>query len=309
MTEKISSRLLPVGFYDLLCDEAQQSHRNVNKAIDFFLDSGYKLIKTPLVEFADNFSKQEIADAFVVLDRISGKNLLLRNDITLQIVRLIETRLKNIDLPLKLCYVGDVLITSSNELYADRQSTQVGLEIIGSDDEESDFEIIKIILQILSKLLLQNLLIEFSIPNFSELFLHELGLANDYDLRAAISQKNLSQINKLAPNYADLIAQIMLTNNNLDEISKKILHLTNSQQIVSELKRAKDASDFIARDFPNIRFCCDLFGDKKSSYHRNLAFDIFCGDFSYPIAIGGRYKIKDKDAVGATIYMNRLRKI
>ncbi len=49
------------------------------------------------------------------------------------------------------------------------------------------------------------------------------------------------------------------------------------------------------------------------SYHDGFAFNVFCGDFSYPIARGGRYKIsgngKEVDAIGATIYMNRLRKI
>jgi hypothetical protein len=38
-------------------------------------------------------------------------------------------------------------------------------------------------------------------------------------------------------------------------------------------------------------------------------FDVFSSDFSYPIARGGRYKINQLNGVGATIYMNFLRKV
>ena len=45
----------------------------------------------------------------------------------------------------------------------------------------------------------------------------------------------------------------------------------------------------------------------------SFAFEIFYENFTYPIAIAGRYKIitsnKTFDAVGSTIYINHLRKI
>ena len=51
----MTKQLLPVGFYDLLFDEAETNYNNVNKALNIFLTSGYRLIKTPLVEFEGNF--------------------------------------------------------------------------------------------------------------------------------------------------------------------------------------------------------------------------------------------------------------
>lgn len=309
MTKNSSVNLLPVGFYDLLFDEAEKTHRKINLALDTFLEAGYRLIKTPLVEFADNFLHQEIVDSFLVTDPISGKNLVLRNDITLQISRLLGTRLQNQKLPLKLCYVGDVLLTKSNELYADRQSTQVGVEIIGGDQEKSNFEIIKTILKILPKISVKNLVIEFSLPNFAELFVAELKVKNKEDLLAAIHRKELFAIEKFSKEYGCLISEIALSNDNLKAISAKISAKIKSTKVSEELKRAEKISTFVKKQFPQVQLCFDLFGDNRNSYHRDIAFDIFCGDFSYPIARGGRYKINSIDAVGATIYINRLRKV
>ena len=309
MTKNSSTNLLPVGFYDLLFDEAEKTHRKINLTLDTFLEAGYRLIKTPLVEFADNFSHQEIADSFLVTDPISGKNLVLRNDITLQISRLLGTRLQNQKLPLKLCYVGDVLLTKSNELYADRQSTQVGVEIIGCDQEKSNLEIVETILKILPKISVKNLVIEFSLPNFAELFVAELKVKNKEELLAAIHKKDLSAIEKLSKEYGCLISEIALSNDNLKAISTKISAKIKSTKITEELKRAEKISAFVKKQFPQVQLCFDLFGDNRNSYHRDIAFDVFCGDFSYPIARGGRYKINGVDAVGATVYINRLRKV
>lgn len=301
-------KLLPVGFYDLLFLEAEKSHENVNAALSTFLKAGYRLIKTPLVEFEDNFSADETKNSFRATDVISGENLIFRNDITLQISRLLSTRLKQAKFPLKLCYVGDVLRAKSEELYADRQQTQVGVEIIGCEDGKSDFQVIEILLDALKKIGAKNLLITFSMPDLLEIFLDEVK-AKRPDLRDAVLKKNLSAIKKLAGKNSELIKRIVLGNGELADLSKEISAAIKSKKVAEELKKAQKISDFLGKNFKGIEVRFDLFGDQKSHYHNGISFDVFCGDFSYPVARGGRYRINGHDAVGATIYMNRLRKI
>lgn len=302
-------QLLPVGFYDLLFDEAEKSHKNINIALEAFLKGGYRLIKTPLVEFEDNFSSSEARNSFRATDVISGQNLIFRNDITLQISRLLSTRLKQEKLPLKLCYVGDVLCAKSDDLHADRQQTQVGVEIIGCDEEKSNFEVIETLLLVLKKLGMKNLLIEFSLPDFLQVFLDEIAVKNAEKIRAAVMKKNLSAIKNSAGKFSEIITKITLSNDNLKSLSKEIFALIKSKKIESKLKQAEKISDFLKKNFAGIEVRFDLFGDHDSSYHHGISFDVFSGDFSYPVAKGGRYQINDKDAVGATIYMNRLRRL
>jgi len=288
----MQQKLLPVGFYDLLFDEAKKNHDNINKILAEFFAQNYRLIKTPLIEFEENFSKQEARNSFRLIDIISGKNLILRNDITPQISRLLATRLKQENLPLRICYAGDVLYAKSEELHADRQQTQVGFEIIGCDKKSSNLEVIKLLLSALAQIEATDLLIEFSLPGFLEKFLSENHIKNSEELRDAIMKKNLSAIRALVGNKADLITKIVLNN----EIP---LH---------DLDLVKETSQFLSQNFPEVKVRFDLFGDHNNSNYREIYFDVFSKNFSYPIARGGRYKINDLDSIGATIYMNRLRK-
>lgn len=304
----MAKQLLPVGFYDLLFDEAEKNRKNVNTALDVFLENKYRLVKTPLVEFEDNFEASEIGNSFRAIDVISGKNVVFRNDVTLQISRLVATRLKQEQLPLKLCYSGDVLCAKSADLHADRQQTQAGIEIIGTDCEKSEIEVISVLLAALNKLDAKDLLIEFSLPDFLDIFLAEIGEENSIELRAAIMQKNLTAIKDLAKNNSEIIAKIAFLNSDLAGLAKETLAKTNSTKIVEQLNKAQKIAEFLQQKFAGISTRFDLFGDHSASYHSGVSFDVFCGDFSYPIACGGRYKINTTDAVGATIYMNRLLK-
>lgn len=304
MTNLKSQQLLPVGFYDLLFDEAQKNHQNINSVLQTFFDAKYRLIKTPLVEFEENFSVADVKNTFRTTDVISGKNLILRNDITPQISRLLATRLKNENLPIKLCYVGDVLCAKSEEIYSNRQQTQAGIEIIGCDEEKSNFEIVEVTLLALTKLDVKNLLIEFCLPDFLDIFLDEIAAKNKAELREAIMKKNISAIRQLSEDNAEIISKIALSNANLAQLIEKISSQIKSEKILAQLKKAQKISDYFKSDI-ELRF--DLFGDSDSSYHHEISFNIFCKDFAYPIARGGRYRINNVSAVGATIYMNCLR--
>jgi ATP phosphoribosyltransferase regulatory subunit len=304
----MSKKLLPVGFYDLLFDEAEKNHHNINQALAAFFAEGYRLIKMPLVEFEDSFSQLRIENSFRVVDVISGKNLIFRNDITPQISRLFATRLAQENLPLKLCYVGDVLCAKSDNLYADRQQTQVGFEIIGGNTTEFTLEVVQTLLRVLQKITPKTLLIECCLPNFLDIFLDEIGVEEKLELSAAIRQKNFSAIRILAGKNAKIINKIASSNDDLSDLSLAILTQIKSEKIAQELKKAEKISQFLAEKSPQTLVRFDLFGD-KSSYHTEISFDVFCGDFSYPVARGGCYKIDDASGVGAAIYMNRLRKL
>lgn len=288
----MQQKLLPVGFQDLLFEEAKRNHDNINKILSGFFAQNYRLIKTPLIEFEENFSNQETKNSFHLTDVISGKNLVLRNDITPQISRLLATRLKQENLPLKICYAGDVLYAKSEELYADRQQTQVGFEIIGCDKRQSNLEVIKLLLSALTQIEATDLLIEFSLPGFLEEFLAKNHIENSQELREAIMKKNLSAVRALVGSKADLLKKVLLDN----------------EIFSADLPLAKEISQFLSQNFPAVKVRFDLFGDHNTSNYREIYFDVFSKNFSYPIARGGRYKINDTDSVGATIYMNRLRK-
>jgi ATP phosphoribosyltransferase regulatory subunit len=318
------SLLLPNGFYDLLFDEAKKNHNYINQILEGFFAKNFNLIKTSLLEFEENFSYDQNYffnpdQCFHSIDSISGKKLILRNDITLQIKRLLTTRLQNIELPLKICYVGDVFCANNEELYGDRQQTQIGCEIIGDKSEESNFDIIETTIEVLKKVGLTKLIINFSLPDFLEIFINQLSLneIQKQHLTKIILEKNLTEIKIFTPQYFDLIKKIILNNHDfigLTSIIKKYFSTLEANEAINlELKKISEIYQFIVKNFPEIIPTFSFFTDNSRQYHHSFAFEIFYENFTYPIAIAGRYKIitanKTFDAVGSTIYINHLRKI
>lgn len=311
MTNK--SHLLPSGFYDLLFDEAEKNHKNINSLIELFLQAKYRLIKTPLVEFKEVFLSKQNDDSFKTIDVESKKDLIFRSDITPQIARLLDTRLKEFaDKKLKLCYVGDVLRLKNSEVGADRQLTQVGIETINPDILKDEFEVIELILQGLRKLTNKELSIDFSLPYFLNFVALELKISDLDLLKELVKNKNISLIEKHFPKYSKLLCLVVLSNSNLVEIEKEMkefIDLEKAKDIKKELELLKKFVGFISKKFPEVKISFDLFGDGGFSYHEKINFDIFVDGFSYPVARGGGYKINDLEAFGATIYMNNLRKV
>ena len=310
---KSKKRLLPLGFYDLDTSEAKKNYEYTKLTLESFMASDYELVKTSLVEFEEYYDERKLKNTFKVVDNISGKNLFFRDDITTQISKYISSRDNQLKMPIKLCYYGDVICVNSDEIYRERQQTQVGCEIIGSKDIKACFEVIKDTLIALDKIKINDLNISISLPDFLEIFLKNIDVDDKDNLKEAIINKRISDIKVLAKDYNELISEIVLENNNFENLDAKIRDKFSAPEIINNLNNAKELMIFLQKNFTEIKFNFDLFGDNKFSYHTKIAFDIFAGDFRYPIAKGGCYLIEclDKkiDAVGSTIYVNFLRKI
>ncbi len=312
--------LLPIGFYDLIGNEAAINQSTIDLLLETFYQSHYQLIKTPLVEFEQSLPRNQEKwnkldeQSFKMVDNFSGKTLVLRSDITPQIARLLATRLQNAQLPIRLCYVGDVLKMKNDNLYADRQLTQVGLELIGENDQQNCFsanlEVVRLAIAGLEKIKLSNLLINFCCPQFLDSLLEDLRLENIINLKEAIVSKNISAIKNLAEKYSQQLIALTLESESFIVINQAVASLPISQNNQDKLRNWQNMINHIKQQYPHIKFSIDIFGDEEFFYHQNIGFTVFANHFPYPIARGGRYIVNQTvPAVGFTIYINNLRKI
>lgn len=304
--------LLPVGFYDLLGDEAKINQETIDILLQTFYAKKYQLIKMPLAEFEESLSDNKKVDnqSFKTVDNFSGKTLAIRSDITPQIARLLATKLQNITGPIRLCYAGDVLKVENNDLYSDRQLTQVGIELIGDDSFGSNLEVIELTLRALKKIDLKKLMINFCYPQFLEILLGELKIENNAELKSAINKKNISKIKKYGQNYSDALIKLVLENSDFAKIKSIISALPISDQTRNNLAQWRKIIENIQKEHSKIDYSIDIFGDDEFLYHNQIGFSIFANSFSYPIARGGKYVINNQTpAIGSTVYINNLRKI
>mgnify|MGYP003393728853 FL=1 len=138
--------LLPAGFYDILSPDADSEANATQALIAGFAEHGYGRIAPPMMEFEETLLSGPGAalnrTTFRVMDPGSQRMLACRSDHTLQIGRVAATRLSQAPRPLRLSYAGPIVRLTGHEQNHARQLTQVGVELIGSLDAESDAEVI-----------------------------------------------------------------------------------------------------------------------------------------------------------------------
>ena len=84
--------LLPEGFKVLLPDEAHAEEIVSRIILDLYFSHGYMLVKTPMMEYEDNISKNTLKllnnNSFLLMEPETKKILALRSDITPQVAKI-----------------------------------------------------------------------------------------------------------------------------------------------------------------------------------------------------------------------------
>ena len=136
----------PWGFRDILPEEALAREEIAQTVRDCFRAHHYLPVETPLLE--DKGSLEEggrIADTPFKLFDDDGRLLVVRPDNTLPIVRLVSTRMRSADLPLRLRYEAPVVREQVRGAGGSRQFTQLGFELIGEGDAAGDVEMVSLV--------------------------------------------------------------------------------------------------------------------------------------------------------------------
>ena len=167
----MSNFLLQSGFKDAIFEQASIEHNYKNKIINLFQLNGYELVKPPLIEYADS---KNMDNVFIIKEKKEIRDLIIRNDITLQIARLANARLKLKIRPLKLCYYGEVIRKKGSMLRPERQFLQIGAECIGEKSYLADVEMLDLAYQALTIVGIKNISIDLSSSDFINFFLKKI---------------------------------------------------------------------------------------------------------------------------------------
>jgi ATP phosphoribosyltransferase regulatory subunit HisZ len=314
----IESAILPAGFYDLVFEDAELHYQKNHLATEYLMQNGFRLMKPSSIEFETSNSEWKQQNSFLFFDPVSKKQLSLCSDITRQIVRQIATsangKLHPKQLPLQICYSGEVFRAESQYPFTDRSQTQIGLEVIYCNQDSANFKVVNTCLGLISAIIASNkkltecnLLIEFSSPGLLAKLLKSLNIENSHRLQEAIAKKNTSLTKailseqQLQGGNIDFICRLMLDNRNSAKITteflagKKIDEIENIFNNILEFEKQINLN-FANQKMPKINFAFDPFGCSALDYHKDFFFEVFfddgnCLQSKYPIARGGRYRI------------------
>ena len=113
---------------------------------------GYQSIETPTFEFFDVFGKQvgttPSRELYKFFDR-EGNTLVLRPDFTPSIARAASMYYHQEDMPIRLCYSGNTFVNRSSYQGRLKESTQMGVELLGDASVDGDGEIIAMTVELL----------------------------------------------------------------------------------------------------------------------------------------------------------------
>ncbi|MEQ2985333.1 ATP phosphoribosyltransferase [Collinsella sp. CLA-ER-H7] len=286
----------PWGFRDILPEEAQAREEIACTVKGCFREHHYLPVETPLLE--DKGSLEEggrIADTPFKLFDDDGRLLVVRPDNTLPIVRLVSTRMRAADLPLRLRYEAPVVRECQRNAGGSRQFTQLGFELIGAGDTAGDVEIVSLVAEAVRKLALPGArIIAGSVRPFKELLAacedRELAAealryvhANDFvGLDARVAESAESEAVKVA------ISELPRLHGGA-EVLDRVDALLAAAGIVAPLTRELRALvDGLAPEDARV-LSFDFSIMNSFDYYTGLVFKAYAGGLPDPVGSGGRY--------------------
>jgi ATP phosphoribosyltransferase regulatory subunit len=162
------SGLLPHGLRDRLPGEAAAQARTVRALLDRIEAHGYERVAPPLAEYEEGLAarlKSSRTELARFVDPVSQRTLAIRPDITPQVARIVATQLKDAARPLRLAYAGPVLKLGATQLNPQRESMQVGAELVGSDSVEAACEIALMAVEALKAAGVEGITIDLTLPD------------------------------------------------------------------------------------------------------------------------------------------------
>ncbi len=160
--------LLPEGLRDRLPGEAAAQARIVRALFDCIEAQGYERVSPPLVEYEESLAsrlKSSRTDLARFVDPLSQRTLAIRPDITPQIARIVSTQLAGVARPLRLAYAGPVVKLGATQRNPQRETMQVGAELIGNDSVDAASEIIRIAVAALSAAGVTGVTVDLTLPD------------------------------------------------------------------------------------------------------------------------------------------------
>jgi ATP phosphoribosyltransferase regulatory subunit len=160
--------LLPLGLHDRLPGEAAAQARTVRALLDSIEGRGYDRVSPPLAEYEDGLAarlKSSRTELARFVDPLSQRTLAIRPDITPQIARIVSTQLKAVPRPLRLAYAGPVLKLGATQLNPQRETMQVGAELVGEDSVAAACEIAGIAVAALKAAGVEGITVDLTMPD------------------------------------------------------------------------------------------------------------------------------------------------
>ena len=185
----------PAGMRDILGTEYERKMELCARIREIFTLYGYRFIQTPALEFLDVFEKDKrtgSSSSFYKLFDRDGHTLALRPDFTPSVARAVSMYYTDEDMPLRLCYKGNVYVNYSNYRGRLNETTEMGVELLNEDSPAADAEVIAMAVEIMKRAGLSDFRISIGNAAYFKALAQAAGLDEETldALRLLLTQRN-----------------------------------------------------------------------------------------------------------------------
>ena len=308
----LAAGLLPEGLRDRLPPQAEATAALIRSLTGSFASFGYERVQPPLVEYEESLGSRLLGasqrrDLLRFTDPVSQHTLALRSDITGQVGRIAVTRLADTARPLRLSYAGPVLRVRGTQLSPERESIQVGAELIGSDSPQAAGEVMALAVEALRRTGLADLSLDITLPTLVSDLADagwSLGCASLEDVQKLLDGKDVGGLSALgADAFAPLITCAGPAARALDRLAALPLPDPVRARLAEIAKLIAALEGVIVTLDPTERHGFE--------YQTWIGFSLFGAGISGEVGRGGAYRIMAPDggsesAIGFSLYVDGL---
>lgn len=288
--------LLPEYIEDVLPAEAARIEAMRRTLLDLFKVHGYQYVIPPMLEYMESLITGVGHDldlaTFKVVDQLTGRLMGVRADMTPQAAR-IDAHLLNDEGITRLCYAGSVLRTKPDGLAQTREPLQVGAELYGHADVESDIEIQLLLIKSLQAIGIEKIHLDFSHVNIFGSLIEASNVPPQLEqaLYTALQSKDQAAVKLLAKDLDETTrkALIQLTQLNGDQtvLANAAALLPDNTAIQHALACLNKINDALVGFDVTVSF--DFSELRGYHYHSGIVFAAYAQGYKGPLALGGRY--------------------
>ncbi|GAB6153998.1 ATP phosphoribosyltransferase regulatory subunit [Desulfosporosinus burensis] len=308
---------IPMGMRDLLPEEVLVQERLEEQILTLFRQWSYQRVLTPTLEFSACVQPDVEQDdsLYKFFDR-NGHILTMRPELTIPIARLVSTRMRGGEFPLRLCYGADVY---RNTTVRHREFRQVGVELVGSDQELADAEVIALAVEAIAGLGLKNYQFNLGHMGIFKGLMLEAGVEEGIQakLEEALARKDMVGVESLV-RQSGLPGRVQ-------ELLLHLPHFHGGEEILdevlgwSERPAIRQAVESLRRIYRYLKdfgvqanVSLDLGILRGFSYYTGAVFEGYVPGMGFPVVEGGRYDALYADfgvpqpATGFAIHLGNL---
>ena len=292
---------VPVGTATILPGAALRVRQLESDLLNSCARYGFEEIILPTFEYFDvlapGLEPALLEKSYKIVDRTTGRVLLLRPDVTAQIARTVAMDMLGAHLPLRLSYRATVFRYEPEHVGRDRELFQVGAELIGANDASADCEIIMLMIESLRQVGLLSFKISLGHVGFFKGLLVHAGLSPEGQRRAeqAAARKDfpwlemiLSQ-ERVAKRPAHTILDTLELCGQADVLAKGRALAKGKQPLVQAVDRLAQVYDSLSTLGFQDAVLLDLGEFREFDYYDGIVFDVFTDGIGIELGGGGRY--------------------